>query len=186
METRKREPADQVTFLDQDAQDFILAVEQQLSEFDGVESLLTEILKQLVEFIGAEESSIFLVDASNGQLVLSYASGEVGTRIIGLRLESGQGVVGWVIRYSEDLIVPYPGLDARFFEGVDEHTGFSTRSILCGPIVADGTAIGAIEVLNKTEGTFNDDDLVVLRAIARLVARVITAAESQANGEHIA
>jgi hypothetical protein len=28
-------------------------------------------------------------------------------------------------------------------------------------------------VLNKIEGTFNDDDLVLLRAIARLVAEVI-------------
>ena len=62
------------------------------------------------------------------------------------------------------------------FEGVDERTGFSTNSILCGPIVVDDTAIGAIEVLNKVEGTFNDDDLVVLRAIARQVAGVIPSA----------
>jgi GAF domain-containing protein len=178
METRKREPVDQVTFLDQDAQDFILSVEAQLSEFDEEGALLTHNLKRLVEFIGAEESSIFLVDASTGQLVLTYASGEVGTRIIGLRLESGQGVVGWVIKNREDLIVPYPGLDARFFEGVDERTGFSTRSILCAPIVVEGAAIGAVEVLNKTEGTFNDDDLVVLRAVAKLFARVISAAAS--------
>ena len=179
METRKREPVDQVTFLDQDAQDFILSVNSQLSDFDDDSAALTNSLKRLVEFIGAEESSIFLVDASTGQLVLSYASGEVGTRIIGLRLESGQGVVGWVIRNCEDLIVPYPGLDAHFFEGVDEHTGFSTRSILCAPIVVEGAAIGAVEVLNKSEGTFNDDDLVVLRAVAKLFVRLISPAVSR-------
>lgn len=178
MEKRKREPIDQVTFLDQEAQDFIQSVEAQLSEVDEEGALLTYNLKRLVEFIGAEESSIFLVDASTGQVVLSYASGEVGTRIIGLRLESGQGVVGWVIKNREDLIVPYPGLDARFFEGVDERTGFSTRSILCAPIVVEGAAIGAVEVLNKTEGTFNDDDLVILRAVANLFARVISTAAS--------
>lgn len=178
MEKRKREPIDQVTFLDQEAQDFIQSVEAQLSEVDEEGALLTYNLKRLVEFIGAEESSIFLVDASTGQVVLSYASGEVGTRIIGLRLESGQGVVGWVIKNREDLIVPYPGLDARFFEGVDERTGFSTRSILCAPIVVEGAAIGAVEVLNKTEGTFNDDDLVILRAVAKLFARVISTAAS--------
>jgi GAF domain-containing protein len=181
METRKREPVDQVTFLDQEAQDFILSVKTQISEFDDERAALTDSLKRLVAFIGAEESSIFLVDASTGQLVLSYASGEVGTRIIGLRLESGQGVVGWVIKNREDLIVPYPGLDARFFEGVDEHTGFSTRSILCAPIVEEGAAIGAVEVLNKSEGTFNDDDLVVLRAVAKLFAGVISAAASQTD-----
>ena len=118
------------------------------------------------------------MDQSTGELVFSYACGEAGAKAIGFRLESGQGVVGWVVKHSEDLIVPYPGLDARFFEGVDERTGFSTNSILCGPIVVDETAIGAIEVLNKVEGTFNDDDLVVLRAIARQVAVVIPSAGS--------
>jgi GAF domain-containing protein len=115
------------------------------------------------------------VDASTGDLILQYATGEVGPKIVGLRLPSGQGVVGWVVKYSEDLIVPYPGLDTRFFEGVDESTGFSTRSILCCPIVAAGQAIGAVEMLNKRQGTFNDDDRILLRAIARQVAQVITA-----------
>ena len=100
---------------------------------------------------------------------------KVSDQIIGLRLASGQGVIGWVVKYSEDLIVPYPGMDARFFEGVDEHTGFSTRSIACSPIHVGARTIGAIEVLNKIDGTFNDDDLVLLRAIARLLAEIIPA-----------
>jgi hypothetical protein len=41
--------------------------------------------------------------------------------------------------------------------------------------VAERT-IGAIEVLNKRQGTFNDDDLVVLRAIAHQVAGVLSKA----------
>jgi GAF domain-containing protein len=170
-----RKPVDEIAFLDQEAQDFIAATGESLSRFADVDTALTQTMAQVTEFIGAEEASIFLVDEATGELVLEYASGEVGEKITGLRLQSGQGVVGWVIKYGEDLIVPYPGLDARFFEGVDERTGFSTRSILCGPIRVGERAIGAIEVLNKTQGTFNDDDLVLLRAIARLMADVLSA-----------
>lgn len=173
METWNRKPIDEVTFLDEEAQSFIASLDRYLAEQDDVDAALTQVIIRLTEFIGTEEGSIFLVEEPSGDLVLSYAAGAVGTEIVGLRLESGQGVVGWVIRFSEDLIIPYPGLDARFFEGVDERTGFSTRSILCGPIIVDGESIGAIEVLNKTVGTFDDDDLVVLRTISRRVAKII-------------
>lgn len=173
MNPSNRSPVDQVNFLDQEARDFIAATRTGLAERDDVDAAVTKVLIETTEFLGAEEASIFLVDGSTAELVLTYASGEVGIEIIGLRLKSGQGVVGWVVRHSEDLIVPYPGLDERFFEGVDKNTGFTTQSILCAPIWTNGTTLGAIEVLNKKIGTFNDDDLVVLRAIARLLADVI-------------
>lgn len=171
-----RKPVDEVTFLDQGAQDFIAALGKSLSERDDDGVALTQMMVRVSDFLGAEASSIFVVDEPSGDLVLRYATGEVGDEIVGLRLPAGKGIVGWVVKYSEDLIVPYPGMDTRFFEGVDESTGFSTHSILCTPILADGRVIGALEVLNKIEGTFNDDDLILLRAIARLVAQVITTA----------
>ena len=173
MALSNRMPVDEIDFLDEEAQRFIAAIDQSLSSPADVDAVLVDVLSRVIEFLGAEEASIFLVDQSTGELVFSYACGEAGAKAIGYRLESGQGVVGWVVQHSEDLIVPYPGLDARFFAGVDVSTGFTTRSILCGPIRAHGQAIGAIEVVNKMVGTFNDDDLVLLRAITRLVAKVI-------------
>jgi sigma-B regulation protein RsbU (phosphoserine phosphatase) len=174
MEPSNRQPIDEVAFLDKEAQDFIAVVGQDLSTCRDVDAALSQMMVQVTEFLGAEAASIFVVDAPTGDLVLRYATGVVGDEIIGLRLQSGQGVVGWVVKNSEDLIVPYPGLDARFFDGVDERTGFSTRSILCGPVRAVERTIGAIEVLNKKHGTFNDDDVVLLRAIARVVAEVLS------------
>jgi sigma-B regulation protein RsbU (phosphoserine phosphatase) len=171
-----KKPIDDVAFLDEAAQRFIAATRDSLSNPDDVEAALTQVLTDIVAFIGAEEASVFLVDQTTGELVLRYASGAVGRKIVGLRLKWGQGVVGWAIHHGEDLIVPFPGLDTRFFEAVDQSTGFVTHSILCGPIRLKGRTIGAIEVFNKREGTFNDDDLVLLRAISGLVAEVVSAA----------
>jgi GAF domain-containing protein len=173
MTEKNREPVNEIDFLDQRAQDFIATADDHLSHPKNVDAVLARVIAEMTEFIGAEAASLFLVDESTGDIVLKYAIGDVGEKIVGLRLGHDEGVVGWVVRFNEDLIVPYPGMDTRFFEGVDKETGFHTRSILCGPIRTNGTAIGAIEVLNKKDGTFNDDDLVLLRAIARSVAKVI-------------
>jgi sigma-B regulation protein RsbU (phosphoserine phosphatase) len=173
MESNDSKPVDEVSFLDREAQEFIAMAGRILSDPEDVDAALNQAINQVAKFLGAEAASIFVVDESTGELVLRYAVGEVHDEVVGLRLPSGEGVVGWVVKNGEDLIVPYPGLDARFFEEVDARTGFSTRSILCGPIRTDGPVVGAIEVLNKTEGTFNDDDLVLLRAVCRLVAEAI-------------
>jgi GAF domain-containing protein len=173
MHTDQRKPLDEVAFLNAEAQQFIEGARRLLSQGPGTGATLDQVLADVTAFLGAEAASIFVVEEAGADLVIRYATGEVKQEIVGLRLPSGQGVVGWVVKYHEDLIVPYPGLDARFFEGVDERTGFSTRSILCSPIVLDEQAVGAIEVLNKQQGTFDDDDLVLLRAIARLAAEVL-------------
>jgi GAF domain-containing protein len=169
----QRKPLDEVAFLDAEAQEFIEGAGRLLSEQSDTDAAFDRVLADVTSFLGAEAASIFVVEGAGADLVIRYATGEVKQEIVGLRLPSGQGVVGWVVRHQEDLIVPYPGLDARFFEGVDESTGFSTRSILCSPIVLEERAVGAIELLNKRQGTFNDDDLVLLRAIARLAAGVL-------------
>ena len=169
MEMSDRKPIDEVLFLDDEAQNFLKTIETSLTGRDNV----GVVLSQITTFLAAEASSVFVLDEATGDLVLQYATGEVGDEIVGLRLGADQGVVGWVVKYCEDLIVPYPGMDARFFDGVDESTGFSTSSILCCPMRTGVGVIGAVEVLNKVQGTFNDDDLILLRAVARLLARVV-------------
>jgi GAF domain-containing protein len=167
-----KRPADELGFIGKEAQDFVASMGEKLAQQADVDTMM-QVMRAVADFLNAEELSIFVVDEATGDPVLQYATGEVGAKIIGIRLKSGQGVVGWVIRYNEDLIVPYPGMDARFFEGVDKSTGFTTRSILCCPLRVSGRSVGAIEVMNKIEGTFNDDDLILLRAIARLVVDAI-------------
>jgi GAF domain-containing protein len=164
--------ADELGFINQGAQDFVASMSEKLAHQADVDTMM-QVMMAVTGFLNAEELSIFVVDKATGDPVLQYATGKVGAKIIGIRLQSGQGVVGWVIRYNEDLIVPYPGLDTRFFEGVDRSTGFTTHSILCCPLRVSGRAVGAVEVMNKIEGTFNDDDLILLRAIARLVVKAI-------------
>lgn len=154
--------------LDTDAQVFVDRLAHALEKQTGFG--IAELMDQASAYMHTEAISIFMLDRSTSELVLKYAAEPVGQGLIGLRIPVGQGVVGWVVEHIEDLIVPSTGLDARFYSGVDQQTGFVTRSILCVPMLQAGQVIGAIEVMNKTTGHFNVDDVLVLQSIADVAA----------------
>jgi sigma-B regulation protein RsbU (phosphoserine phosphatase) len=157
-----------MVFLEQEALDFLARVTRTLVKQPDPDLAILELMSQINAFFETEAISIFIWDESAGVLVLEHAVSPISDDIRGLKTPLGQGVVGWVARYNEPLIVPAPNLDPRFFSGVDERTGFYTRTILCVPIAKEGQVLGAIEALNKTSGHFNDDDRVLLQEIARV------------------
>jgi len=71
---------------------------------------------------------------------------------------------------SEALIVASTDLDPRFCGGTDERTFSITRSNLCVPIILAGQIVRATEVLNKVTGYLDDDEVVLLKEIPRVVA----------------
>ena len=127
---------------------------------------IVDLLQQVMDHLHVEALSLFMLERSLNDLVLKYAVGAASDEVVGLRIPVGKGVVGWVVKYSEDLIVPSTDLDPRFYSGVDEKTGFVTRSSLCVPMCQAGQTIGAIEAMNKTTGYFNDEDVMLLQGIA--------------------
>ena len=131
---------------------------------------IDDVMTRAAEYLQCEAMSVFWLDRASDELVLRYATGSSSQEIVGLRIPGGQGVVGWVVQYGEDLIVPETVRDPRFYGGVDEKTGFITRSILCVPMFQVAQVIGAVEAMNKTSGRFNDEDVLFLQEIADLAA----------------
>ncbi|MBN1877996.1 MAG: GAF domain-containing protein [Anaerolineae bacterium] len=135
-----------------------------------IESGLSEVLLEINARLQTEAASIFLLDPTTEELVLTYAASPVLHKLIGVRVPVGLGVVGWVVRNNEGLIVPSAGLEPRFFSDIDAHSGFTTQSMMCVPLLRGGRPAGAIEVLNKRPCGFNDKDITQLEAIAPVVA----------------
>ncbi len=54
--------------------------------------------------------------------------------------------------------IPDAYSDPRFNRGVDQKTGFRTRTILCMPISIRGSVIGVVQMLNKRLGVFTSED----------------------------
>jgi len=137
-------------------------------------TLVTDHTTGLMEVAAA---SVVLRDNDNSEVWFAAASGEGSEAVIGLRMALGQGLAGWVAQQGQAVIVPDVYADQRFFPDVDKQSGFTTRSIICVPLKTKGHTIGAIEVMNKKNGTFNQDDLALLQALAVPAATAIENAQ---------
>jgi len=164
---------DEMMSLSQAALAFLASATRSLMLQSDVVLGMSELLEQINAYLGTEAISVFVLDPARDELIIQYITGPVSQDLLGLRVPVGQGVVGWVVKHQEDLIVPSTDLEPRFFSGVDEQTGFETQSILCVPIMCAGHILGAIEVLNKMNGNFNDSDVELMQGLASVVANYI-------------
>src|SRR3989304_6252981 len=139
-----------------------------------VDELLRLIMERIQAVMGVEASSLLLKDDERDELVFRIGSGEHGEALKGRRLKVGKGIAGWVFQHGCSLIVPDVRQDSRFYQGVDYHTGFTTKSALCVPLKIREKMIGVIQVLNgPTDRPFDQDDLNLLSAIGAHAATAI-------------
>lgn len=138
-----------------------------------LDDVLQRILEQTSQALQVEAVSLALLNTQTDELEYRAATGLASQEIVGIRLKVGQGVAGWVAREGRPLIVPQVGQDPHFYPDVDRRTGFETRSIACAPILSQGKVIGVVEAFNPSEGSFNQDSLLVLSGIGSLAGTAI-------------
>jgi Nif-specific regulatory protein len=88
------------------------------------------------------------------------------------------GVVGTAVTTGETVNVPDAYSDPRFYNAIDEETGYRTRNLLAVAMRNQrGDILGAFEVLNKRSGPFNHRDEDALTALASHAAVAIETAQ---------
>jgi len=69
---------------------------------------------------------------------------------------------------------PYLAIDTRndkeFFKGVDVLSSYTTEDLLCVPVLGPGRTIGVLQLLNKSEGGFTEQDLGIAHRFAESLA----------------
>ncbi|MDP3981855.1 MAG: SpoIIE family protein phosphatase, partial [Chlamydiota bacterium] len=140
-----------------------------------LEVVLDRVMEIAKKVIGAEASSLLLVNESSGNLAYTVALGEKGEDIKGkLELEKGKGIAGWVAQTGIPQLVTDVTKDSRFYGEVDKITGFKTRSIMCVPMKVHGKLIGVLEAINPVSSEcFTPADLEILSAYAGLASIAI-------------
>jgi len=132
-----------------------------------LQTLLAKLLALTKEALGAEASSVMLVDKARSTLYWEVAEGgSASSTLKSITLPVGEGIAGAVAQSGTAIMVPDARQDPRVAKRVDAVTGFQTRSILCVPIRFKGSILGVIQLLNKEEGTFNEQDQELLELIA--------------------
>lgn len=130
--------------------------------------LLALVLDRVSCVMGADRSTLYLVDDDGEELWSEVAQGERTHRI---RVRMGEGIAGWVAAHGDVLNVPDAYQDVRFDAEWDRRTGYRTRSILAVPLRNHhGRIVGVIQALNKAQGPFTDADATLLSALAAQAA----------------
>jgi len=138
-----------------------------------LDDVLQRILSQTIHALHMEAASIALLDQSQGTLEFVAADGEGSQSMLGIRLQKGQGIAGWVVEHGEPVVVEDVASDPRFYAQVDEQIGFETRGILCVPIRVQEELIGVLEAINPAQGRIEEHHLEVLMGIAGLAGTAI-------------
>uniref|UniRef100_A0A667HCG5 Phosphodiesterase n=1 Tax=Lynx canadensis TaxID=61383 RepID=A0A667HCG5_LYNCA len=141
--------------------DFLLDVSK--TYFDNIvaiDSLLEHIMIYAKNLVNADRCALFQVDHKNKELYSDlFDIGEekegkpVFKKTKEIRFSIEKGIAGQVARTGEVLNIPDAYADPRFNREVDLYTGYTTRNILCMPIVSRGSVIGVVQMVNKLSGS---------------------------------
>ena len=152
----------------------VMSISQAMGSERDLDRLLSLIVSSVSKIVGADRTSLFLVDAERQQLVTRVSQ---GAREI--RLPLGSGIAGSVAATGTTVNIPHAYADARFNRDHDRTSGYITRSIICMPLKNySGSVVGVIQALNKNSGEpFNAYDEQVLSALCGSAAVAIDNAQ---------
>jgi sigma-B regulation protein RsbU (phosphoserine phosphatase) len=139
------------------------------------ETLLDRVVHDIAGTIGNVEVSVWLVDESTGDFVLSGVNGCTQYRC-GHRLQMGMGMVGYSAASGEVRYAPDVRNDPYYISCEPE-----TRSEITVPLIASGRIMGVLAIDHCRVNAFESDQIAVLRALAGNIAIAIENARAFRN-----
>lgn len=134
-----------------------------------LEEALAFSLRSVVKTVDAQAGTIWFLDKEDDRLYPVFNIGPVD--ISGISVANGQGIAGSVVKTGEPVIVEDCSKDERFNQKVDKKTGFSTKSLICVPLINKYEIIGCIQILNKNDGSlYTQEEFSLCENLASLVA----------------
>ncbi|PTX62150.1 adenylate cyclase [Kordia periserrulae] len=150
------------------------------------EKIITEvnaILQQISDTVQAERSTFFLYNKQNATLESLVAQ---GVKHIIISVPVGKGVVGTMFQQQKVIVENNVQQSAIFDASYDAQWHFETKSTVCVPVVnTDGKPIGALQCLNKIDGTFMENDVKILESFASAIALIVKNSKLYLASEHI-
>jgi GAF domain-containing protein len=126
------------------------------------------LMDATMDFFGAQSGALYMFDADTEELYFATARGPKAQAVMELNItiKPGQGIAGACFQNKEVIAVSDAHKDARFAKEVSESVGYEVRSMLTMPIVADGDALGVLQVLNKQgENEFSGREVELARQL---------------------
>ncbi len=148
--------------------EILLNVMRAVSSELEIDHLLQKIVGKTSEVMNADRCTLFLLDRKTGGLWSKVAQ---GANMNEIRVPRGMGIAGHVALTGETVNIADAYQDPRFSPETDRRSGYRTRTILCMPLRNEKSEIvGVMQVLNKKEGIFTEEDEQLLDALGSQTA----------------
>lgn len=149
----------------------ILEITTHMAAEKTLDSLLRTIMEGASRLIDADATSIFLCDYNTRELYSRFIQ---QSSIREIRFPMSKGIAGSVVQTGETVNITDAYKDPRFNPEIDKETGYTTRTILCMPLVTrESRTIGVTQALNKREGVFTEHDEKILGLFSLQAAAAI-------------
>ena len=147
----------------------VLEVTRKLSAPFDLDTMLTEVVDSARHVLDADRGTVFLYDENSDELVVRVAT-KLGT----IRIPANKGIVGESALSRKLINVPDCYADERFNRAIDKETGYRSRCMLTIPLIGfEDTLVGVLQILNKNDGVFDEQDEFVATALAAQAAVVL-------------
>jgi sigma-B regulation protein RsbU (phosphoserine phosphatase) len=148
-----------------------LGVIQDYAKDRNIVAALARPLPIILNSIGAQAISLFLVDEHKSLLKCELCLGPVDIK--GIHVPVSVGLVGKSFSTREGSLVKDAKLSNEHYSKVDQDSGFETHSILTVPIVSGDNVYGCLQAINKIENTvivsFQEEDLLAFERLALIL-----------------
>ncbi|MGD9818235.1 MAG: GAF domain-containing protein, partial [Desulfomonilaceae bacterium] len=150
-----------------------------LASATNLDQLLDIVIGEVQKVIECDGSGVLLYDEVRDDFYWRLVKDEqsfLSSAMDEIRIPRDRGVCGWVFTTGEPALVHDAANDPRIYKEVDQKSGFQTRNMVCTPLQTREKKLGVLYALNKTNGSFTEDDVEILSALASNVALALESA----------
>jgi len=134
------------------------------------EEVINTSLESSLQVVRGCSATIFLRDIETPNVLEPVASSNPESEERRGTIPIGEGLVGWVASTAKSQLVVNPTLDDS--PDSTEHP-LEPRSIIAVPLISSDEVIGVLEVTDRREGVFDEQDLEALESLAASMAGAI-------------
>ncbi len=153
--------------------DVLLEVNQLLAAPFELEDVVEAIFTALRRVLDFDAGAMYLVQRGSDVMEMVSELGYPEGSEHAFDLQIGQGIVGWVAKSGEPVIVPDVQRDARYVAA-----RLSTRSEIAAPLLAEGRVIGVFNLESDHLDLYHEGHLELLRAFAAQAALAVERART--------
>ena len=152
----------------------LMKITRTLTASIDLDEIVRLTIQQVHDSWRIEASSLWLIDQEHQSLRLLDNVGTPTDILRSVEVPLAKGFVGYTATTGKPIFTNDVTTHPLHFSQVDRATGFLTRSLLCVPLIFRNEVIGVLQLLNKLDGSFYEQDVERARSIATAVAIAVS------------